>query len=187
MQDIGMAKEHNLIRNEGAVYVGDFSKIQATKEFIDGLKSQMLGVFKDKLTTNAKPKIRPIKNAAGKVAGWQVIDEWDVKITGDLLDFNPALLATSLFTKKEEGHYVATIGLIDQTQYKDVLIVGEDDKGNFNIILVRDVFNKEGLNFDMKARDEAGFKISIENNYRDRETIPVEIFANFTQMAKLQA
>ncbi|WP_338627505.1 hypothetical protein QJR52_06155 [Clostridium baratii] len=187
MQDIGTAKEHNLIQNEGAVYLGNFSNIQATKEFVEGLKDKMLGVFKDKLQVSAKPKIRDIKNAAGKVKGWQDVDEWDVKVTGDLLDFNPKLLETSLFKKAEDGHYTATMGLIDEAQYQDALIIGENNKGEYNIILVKDILNKEGLNFDMKARDEAGFKLSLENAYKDRQTSPIEVFANFTQMAKLQA
>ncbi|EJT6665750.1 hypothetical protein ACSW8Q_17915 (plasmid) [Clostridium perfringens] len=181
MQDIGTAKEHNLIQNEGAVYIGDFSEIQATKEFIEGLKEKMLGVFKDKLQINAKPKIRDIKNAAGKVKGWQDIDQWDVKITGDLLDFNSKLLESSLLKKEKEGHYIAQVGILDESDYKDALIVGENIKGEYNIILVKDIINKEGLNFEMKSKDESAFKISLENAY-DTKTIPLEIFTNFKDM-----
>lgn len=186
MQDIGTAKEHNIIQNEGAVYIGNFSEIQATSEFVKTLAEKMLGVFKDKMTISAKPKIRPIKNAAGKVKGWQTIDQWDVKITGDLLDFNSKLLETSLFKKESNGRYTAQVGIIEESNYTDVLIVGENNKGEYNIILVRDVFNTEGLSFDLKGKDEAGFKLSLENVYKDIKTVPIEVFTSFKDMYMLE-
>ena len=186
MMNIGTAKEHNILVNEGCLYIGNFSNITPTEVFVKGLEDKALGVFKDKLTITAKPKIREIKNAAQKVKGWQSIDQWDVKISGDLLDFNEKLLETSLFKKEEDDHYIATTGLIDSSKYADALIVGENNKGEVTIVLVRDVFNTEGLNFEMTGNDEAGFKISLENAY-DRDTIPVEVFSNFKQMATVQA
>lgn len=177
MMSIGSAKDHNIIVNEGCLYVGNFSNVSATSDFVKGLESSTLGVFKDKLTITAKAKIREIKNAAQKVKNWQYIDQWNIKITGDLLDFNDKLLETSLFKKAEDGHYVATTGLIDSTKYKDALVVGENNKGEIVIVLVRDVFNTEGLDFEMIGNDEAGFKISLENAY-DKDVVPVEVFGN---------
>ena len=52
MQDIGIAKEHNLIQNEGAVYLGNFSNIQATKEFVEGLKELGLDIDPSKYNIN---------------------------------------------------------------------------------------------------------------------------------------
>lgn len=181
------AKDMNILVNEGAIYCGNFQNITPTKDFIDGLSEKTLGVFSDKITVSAKPKIREIKNAAQKTKGFQLIDQWNVKISGDLLDFNEKLLETSLFKKEEDGHYVATTGLIGESNYTDVLIVGENLNGDFTIILARDILNTEGLSFDMVGNDNSTFKISLENSYRDRDTIPVEVFSNFKQMATVQA
>lgn len=183
--DYGNAKEKNFITNEGAVYVGDFGTIQATKEYVETLKDKVLGYFEDKLTISAKPKIEPIKNAAGKTMGWQKITEWNVKVGGSLLEFNSSLLELSLFDKAEEGHYIAKYGMLDKTKYKDILVVGENEKAEPIIILIRNVFNKEGLSFDMKGKENAAFKIDLENTF-DGQEIPLEIFSNFTQMAKSQ-
>ena len=70
--DYGTAKEKNLIVNEGAVYIGsNFQDIKSTKEFVQGLSDKLLGYFEDKLTVSTKPKIEQIKNAAGKVKGFE--------------------------------------------------------------------------------------------------------------------
>ncbi|EDS79593.1 hypothetical protein [Clostridium perfringens] len=183
--DYGTAKEKNLIVNEGAVYIGsNFQDIKSTKEFVQGLSDKLLGYFEDKLTVSTKPKIEQIKNAAGKVKGFERVVGFDSKITGSLLDFNKKLLETSLFKEVEEGHYKAHMGLIDVAQYKDALVVGENEQGEPIIILIKDVLNREGLNFDMKGKDNSSFKISIENSSDDGRECPVEIFANFTQLAK---
>lgn len=187
---IGTAKDHDLVIDEGAIYLGSFSNITPTEEFINGLANQMLGVFEDKIALSAKPKLRNIKNAAKIEKGWQVIDKWEVKATGNLLDFNSLLLETSLFKKVTEGSnvkYVATTGLIDITQYKDALFVGNKIDGTPVIVLIKDVFNHEGLNFDLVGQDDAGFKLSLENAYAGKKVCPLEVYASFTEMAKSQA
>ncbi|MDQ0150033.1 hypothetical protein ACFO6R_08450 [Eubacterium multiforme] len=181
--DYGNASEKNMLVDEGAVYIGDFTDVQATKGYVEALKDKVLGYFEDKLTINIKPKIDVIKNAAKKVKGWQRVSEWDVKITGDLLDLNEKLIESSLLDKVGEGHYVASYGIIAEEKYKDVLVVGENKSGDPTIILIRDVFNKEGIKFDMKGKENASFKISLENAY-DGKIKPVEVFSNFTQMVK---
>ena len=141
--DYGTAKEKNLIVNEGAVYIGsNFQDIKSTKEFVQGLSDKLLGYFEDKLTVSTKPKIEQIKNAAGKVKGFERVVGFDSKITGSLLDFNKKLLETSLFKEVEEGHYKAHMGLIDVAQYKDALVVGENEQGEPIIILIKDVLNR---------------------------------------------
>ncbi|EGT3616443.1 hypothetical protein FHH43_09410 [Clostridium perfringens] len=190
MLQTGIAKDHDLIVNEGALYLGSFSNITATDEFITSLNDKALGAFKDKLGIAAKPKVRQIKNAAGLEKGWQVIDEWEVKVTGTLLDFNSSLLETSLFKKVTEGQttkYVANLGFIEESQYKDALIVGVGLDGKPVIVLVKDVLNKEGLGFELKGKDEAGFKISLENAYAGQKVNPVEVYPNFKEMEKIQA
>ncbi len=146
--DYGNAKEKNLIVNEGAVYIGsNFQDIKSTKEFVQGLSDKLLGYFEDKLTVSTKPKIEQIKNAAGKVKGFERVVGFDSKITGNLLEFNKKLLETSLFTEAEEGHYKAHMGIIDVTQYKDALVVGENEQGDPTIILIKDIYNKWSLFF----------------------------------------
>ncbi|MDM0458199.1 hypothetical protein QTG90_11020 [Clostridium perfringens] len=188
-ESIGTAKEHDLVINEGAIYLGDFSNITPSEEFITGLASKLLGVFQDKMTISAKPKIRQIKNAAMLEKGWQTVDKWEAKITGNLLDFNSRFLEASLFkkvTESETTKYVATMGLIDSTQYKDALIVGYKIDDTPVIVYVRDILNTEGLAFDLKGQDEAGLKLSLENAYSGRKTNPVEVYGTFKDMTKAQ-
>lgn len=181
--DYGTANDKVLIVDEGAIYIDtDFQNIKATKEFVQGLNEKLLGYFEDKLTVSTKPKIEPIKNAAMKKKGFERVTEWDCKITGSLLDFNKKLLETGLFKEVEEGHYKAHIGIIDEKQYKDILVVGENEQGEPIIILIKDILNREGLNFDMKGKDNSSFKISLENS-SDGKECPVEIYANFAQLA----
>ena len=182
--EVKSAKELNLILSEASVYAGDFSKltIQNTDEFIKTLDQYYLGLFKDKVTISAKPKIRQIKNAAKQVKGFEMIDEWDVKISGDLLDFNKNYLDISLF-EKTETKYTAKMGLIDVTDYKDVIIIGYNDEKKPEIVLVKNCLNKEGLNLSAVAKDDNTFKLDIENVYDKFTLNPVEVYPTFAAVA----
>lgn len=184
--DIGTAAEHPLVVNEGFMYYGNFSNIQPTKDFVDTLKTQLLGVSKDKITISAKPKIRQIKNAAGREKGWQSIDKWDVKITADMLDFNETLLTASLFNKSDTGKYEAIQGLIPSACYKDLLIIGNDIAGKPVIIHIPNSYSSQGLGFDLKDNDESGFKVEFDGAYESQEVSPVNVYATFAEMAKAQ-
>ncbi|WP_024614689.1 hypothetical protein [Clostridium sp. Ade.TY] len=178
--EVKSAKELNLILSEASIYTGDFSKltIQNTDEFIKTLDQYYLGMTKDKVTISAKPKIRNIKNAAKQVKGFETIDEWTVKISGDLLDFNKNYLDISLF-EKSETKYASKMGLIDVTDYKDVIVIGYNDENKPEIILVRNCLNKEGLNLSAVAKDDNTFKLDIENVYDKYTENSVEIYPTF--------
>lgn len=178
--EVKSAKEINMIVSEASIYTGDFSKltIQNTDEFIKTLDQYYLGMTKDKVTISAKPKIRNIKNAAKQVKGFETIDEWTVKISGDLLDFNANLLEVSLF-KKESAKYTAKMGLIDVSDYKDIIVIGYNNKKKPEIVLVRNCLNKEGLNLSAVAKDDNTFKLDIENVYDKYTESPVDIYPTF--------
>ncbi|MGL4848508.1 MAG: hypothetical protein ACRC28_06210 [Clostridium sp.] len=184
--EIGNAKEKNMIVNDGFLYYGDFSNVSATPEFIETLKGQLLGICKDKVSVSAKPKVRQIKNQSNKVKGWQVIDNWEVKVSAELKTFDDTLLESSLMSENGSGKFNAKLGVIDVENYKDLLLVGKDIKGDIVIVHVPNTYNSNGLNFDMQNKDESGFKVEFNSAYENQEVSPINIFGNFKEMVQSQ-
>lgn len=187
--DIGSAKEHDIVVNEGFLYYGNFSNISADDTFIKTLADKLLGVTQDKISVSIKPKIRQIKNAAMKVKGWETIDEWDAKITGELLDFNEKLLEASLFKQVKDSdkiHYETVQGLIDESNYKDLLIVGKNISGNPIIVHVKNTYNTAGITLDLVGKSDAAVKFEFDSAYESKKINPVAIYGSFTEMQQAQ-
>lgn len=187
--DIGSAKEHDIVVNEGFLYYGNFSSISADDTFIKTLADKLLGVTQDKVSVSIKPKIRQIKNAAMKVKGWETIDEWEVKITGELLDFNEKLLEASLFKQvkdSEKVHYETVQGLIDESNYKDLLIVGKNISGNPIIVHVKNTYNNAGITMDLVGKSDSAVKFEFDSAYESEQVNPVAIYGSFTEMQQVQ-
>ncbi|MGL6187064.1 MAG: hypothetical protein ACRC1T_16965 [Clostridium chrysemydis] len=181
-KDVGNAVDHNIIVNYATLYWGDFSTVSATAEFVKSLDGKELGVSKEKVSVSTKPKIRQMKNAADKELGWQSIDQWEVKVTADMLDFDAQLLEASLFKADETGtKFEAIQGIIPEASYKTLLIVGENVKGEPVIVEVPNTYNSEGLNFDCKNRDEAGIKVNFSGAYAGKQACPVRVHSLTTK------
>ncbi len=175
-KDVGNAIDHNIIVNYATLYWGDFSNIAATAEFVKSLEGKELGVSKEKVSVSAKPKIRQMKNAADKELGWQSVDQWEIKITADMLDFDSTLLESSLFKADESSTSFGAIqGIIPVSSYKTLLVVGENIKGEPVIVEVPNSYNSEGIQFDCKNRDEAGIKVNFAGAYAGKQACPVKV------------
>lgn len=184
-KDVGNAIDHNIIVNYATLYWGDFQNIAATTEFIKSLDGKELGVSKEKVSVSAKPKIRQMKNAADKELGWQSVDQWEIKVTADMLDFDGTLLSASLFNKDESGTtFEAIQGIIPVSSYKTLLIIGENIKGEPVIVEVSNSYNSEGIQFDCKNRDEAGIKVNFSGAYAGSKQCPVKVHALSSLAAK---
>ncbi|MCR6516327.1 hypothetical protein M4I33_15800 [Clostridium sp. LY3-2] len=184
-KDVGNAVDHNIIVNYATLYWGDFSTVSATAEFVKSLDGKELGVSKEKVSVSTKPKIRQMKNAADKELGWQSIDQWEVKVTADMLDFDAQLLDASLFKSDETGtKFEAIQGIIPITSYKTLLIVGENVKGEPVIVEVSNTYNSEGLSFDCKNRDEAGIKVNFTGAYSGKKECPVIVHSLSSLISK---
>lgn len=189
IKDIGNAIDHKILTGETLVYLVDSkTKIEATEEFVKSLDDKnFLGVFEEKLDVESKPNVRGIKNAAMKEKGWQVIDKWSNKIGGTLIVFNSHLLELSGLKKitdeQQKERYEAQRGLIDVNVYKDIILINKDLQGEYSIFYAPNMWNKEGIKFESKGKDEAGFKISLES-VDDGVSVPITVYSNFKELAK---
>lgn len=169
-----MAQLVNMVIGNAKIYYGTFDPTNI-ETMITGLTdAQRLGLGKDSIKFAAKPKITDYDFAGKedrKVMNMEEITGWDISVSGSCIDFNEKVLTASLMTKKtpvEGDKYVVYTpqASLSTASYSDLLIVGRLKNNALPVVvLVKNTYNADGVQFECKDKDNAGIKFSFEAAY----------------------
>ena len=179
-------KEINLndvIFDSAMLYYTDFDTSNL-ETAIASLKGHELGLSDGGVTFSSEPEIRDIPFAGAlerKIKGYQRILKTTGKIEGQILPINADLLTMSLYKKDTVtsvtyDKYIPTTGLIADSYYKDLVLVGTTADETDIIIVIRNTYNS-AFNLDTKDKEEGKIKVAFEGCYEKGSDIPpIEIY-----------
>ncbi len=165
----------NLLLDAGAFFknwdmkTDDFDKAVAA--------GKLLGATRGGGSFDAKPSVRAIDvdGVKGVAKGLQVIDQWDVSISANILEVSVETLKTSLAASEidtesldEQGYQkISAKNFIDGNDYIDnVTFVGKiSGKDKPIIIQVQNAMNVDGLSLSVKNKDEAVIAMKFTGSY----------------------
>lgn len=168
-----MSQLVNMVIGNATIYYGTFelTDLQTLKTSLTD--TQKLGLGKDSIKFTAKPTITGYDFAGKedrKVMNMEEITGWDINVSGSCIDFNEKVLTASLMTKSTTGAGEYTVytpqSKLSTGSYKDLLIVGTLKNNVLPImVLVKNTYNAEGVQFECKDKDNASIKFSFEAAY----------------------
>lgn len=183
-------KPKNMLVDNATLYVGTFDTTDLDTFITSLTADKKLGLGKDSIKFSATPNITEYDFAGkkdAKVADMQSIENWEVSVEGDCLDFNENCITVCGLEKEvlETGSsttynkYVPVIGDMEDNM-KDFVVVGKV-KGSTNVvaILVKNCFNTDGISLEFADKDNNAFKLTLQAHYKidALTTPPFEIIA----------
>ena len=174
--------------NNGVIYLVDTLTDYKIKTIVASITADnKLGLGKDSIKFEAKPTITDYDFAGRNdrsMKGMQEINGWEVSIEGDLLDFNEKLMNVTLLkedtteTSEDYKKYVPKAKLEDDTDYRNVVLVGTvKDSDKPIIIVVKRTFSQDGLSFELKDAENSAVSLTFKGSYEFDidEDMPFEI------------
>jgi len=167
-------KDMNILIDTAVLYYGTFDLSSGLDTIMTQITGKELGVSKGGLKFEAKPEIRDIEFDGAlerKIAGLQRILKWDVSVEASVLDFNETVLNASLVKKVTNASTKFDVyepsDVIEDVDYKDLLIVGKKHGSNDAIIIhIMNSYNSEGMAFETKDKDESSVDIKFSGCYK---------------------
>lgn len=175
----------NLLLDAGAF----FANFKVGTDTFESASAKLLGATRGGGKFTAKPNIRSIEvdGVKGRAKGLQVIDNWEVSLSANVLEVSKESLAKSLTAINEidsssvEGYDVITAkNYIEITDYiENVTFVGKIAGSEKPVIIqIYNALNVEGLTIQTKDKDEAVIALNFVGTY-DTKTLdspPFKIF-----------
>lgn|SRR5690625_593875 len=167
----------NLLLDAGAFFI-DFDIETDTFEtaVADG---KLLGATRGGGSFEATPEIRSIEvdGVKGKAKGLQTIDEWEIKMSANVLEVSLDGLAASLTSseidKTTDDAYdiLKAKNCIDITDYYDnITYVGKISGSEKPLIIqIYNAINTSGLNLETEDNDEAVIEMEFEGHYDETD------------------
>lgn len=168
-------KPKNMLVDNATIYVGTFDTSNVDT-FISSLTdTNKLGLGKDSVKFSAKPNITEYDFAGkkdAKVVEMQSIENWEVTVEGDCLDFNANCIKLCGLKEKTQTtpsttykKYEPVVGSMENNML-DIAIVGKiKDKTNVVAIVVKNGFNTEGVSLEFADKDNNAFTIKAVAHY----------------------
>lgn len=176
----------NLLLDAGAFFMDYDIEEDDFESAID--EGKLIGATRGGGSFEATPEIRAIEvdGVHGKAKGLQVIDEWEIKMTANVLEITKEGLALAL-TASELGDttddiydVISAKNYIELTDYYDNItyigkISGSDEP---LIIQIYNAMNTTGLTLETEDKDEAVIEMEFEGHYdeTDLDHPPFKIF-----------
>lgn len=167
--DIDLSK---VIFDSAMLYYGKFD-LTDVDNLISSLEGKELGLSDGGITFTSTPEIRQIALAGTlgrKIKGYEVIVKNDGKVEGEVIPINQSLLEMSLMekdtthTSNKYDKYVPSRGIIKDSQYNDLLVVGTTASEDSIIILMENTYNS-AISLTTAEKNEGKVKVSFENGY----------------------
>lgn len=175
----------NLLLDAGAF----FANFKVGTDTFESASAKLLGATRGGGKFTAKPNIRSIEvdGVKGRAKGLQVIDNWEVSLSANVLEVSKESLAKSLTAINEidsssvEGYDVITAkNYIEITDYiENVTFVGKIAGSEKPVIIqIYNALNVEGLTIQTKDKDEAVIALNFVGTYDTNtlDTPPFKIF-----------
>lgn len=176
----------NLLLDAGAFFIDyDIEEDTFDSAVEDG---KLLGATRGGGSFEAVPEIRAIEvdGVHGKAKGLQVIDEWEIKMTANVLEVTldglaSALTSSEIDTSTNDVYDILSAkNYIDLDDYYDNItyvgkISGADDP---LIIQIYNAINTTGLTIEPEDKSEAVTELEFEGHYdeKDLDHPPFKIF-----------
>lgn len=174
-----------LMLDAGAFYVNFTVGIDT----VETAKNKLLGATRGGGKFEAKPSIRSIEvdGVKGRAKGLQVIDNWDVFLSANVLEISKESLAKGLTatnavdSNTTEGYDTITAkNYIELADYiENITYIGKiSGKEKPVIIQIYNALNVEGLSLQTKDKDEAVVALKFAGCYdpANLDTPPFKIF-----------
>lgn len=176
----------NLLLDAGAFFI-DFDVEEDTFESAVA-EGKLLGATRGGGSFEATPEIRAIEidGVRGKAKGLQVIDEWEIKMTANVLEVTKEGLALALTSSEideessEKYNVIMAKNYIDLTDYYDnITYVGKISGSDEPLIIqIYNAMNTTGLTLETEDKNESVIEMEFEGHYdeSDLDHPPFKIF-----------
>lgn len=176
----------NLLLDAGAFFIDFDVEKDDFESAIE--KGKLLGATRGGGSFEAVPELREIEvdGVHGKAKGLQAIDEWEIKMSANVLEVTKEGLARALTASEvnedKEGKYdiISAKNYIELTDYyENVTYVGKISGSNEPLIIqIYNAMNTTGLTLETEDKDEAVIEMEFEGHYdeTDLDHPPFKIF-----------
>ncbi|WP_290060201.1 hypothetical protein [Paraclostridium bifermentans] len=171
-----------LLLDVATVYYGDIDMSNPDNFATILTEEKVLGVTRGGLKVEAKPNIREIEfdgRNGKKIAGMDRILGWEVKAETEALEATPTVFTANGFVKDSTSStkfdkYIPG----EKLTHKDLVLVGKLYKSDQPCIIhIKNAYSGEGLAFEQKDGEEAGFKMAFVGAYTlGSDEMPIDVY-----------
>lgn len=171
-----------LLLDVATVYYGDIDMSSPDNFATILTEDKILGITRGGLKVEAKPNIREIDfngRNGKKIADMDRILCWEVKAETEALEITSNVLEANGFVKDKTSStkfdkFIPSMKL----NHKDLVLVGKLYKSNEPCIIhIKNAYNGEGLAFEQKDGEEAGFKMAFVGSYTmGSDEMPIDVY-----------
>lgn len=172
--------EKKILLDTAAVFVVESGFDPETAD-LSTIVSKCIGATNGGVSVTATPDIREVEHDGKmerKEKGMERIVGWNVSASATAMELTDTNLTSSLLEKDDTGtkfiKYTPKSGILQDTDYSDLLVIGRAADGQKMIVVIRDTFNNQGFSLTTESKNEGKMEMAYDGHY----TIDIDVLSD---------